>query len=128
MMEWRNTESGTQCVSQDGSIWGIPYKAGNRITILVEKAVESEVKDAPKTRLFCDWRGKAARQMLKRMGYKQNQIENREFHVIVEEEVKGCCEKWSGRGECGSHYCTAFGPVAVKFVPSFCPECGKKLP
>ena len=38
-MTWRNKELGVTTPNYDGSVWGVPFKAGNRVTITIEEEV-----------------------------------------------------------------------------------------
>ena len=52
--------------------------------------------------------------------------------VTVEEEVSECCEKWRGQDVCTRALMVAYPKyekyvIGARCVPTFCPECGKRL-
>jgi hypothetical protein len=56
-MTWRNKELGVTTPNYDGSVWGVPFKAGNRVTITIEEAVS---ECCEKWRGVKVWRGTTA--------------------------------------------------------------------
>ena len=54
------------------------------------------------------------------------------YRIVVEEEVSECCEKWRGQDVCTRALMVSYPKyekyvIGARCVPTFCPECGKRL-
>ena len=54
------------------------------------------------------------------------------YRITLEEETRKCCERWRGQDVCTRTLMVGHPKyekyvIGVRCVPTFCPECGKRL-